>query len=214
MTWPENVNFAPDQNESGSNSLFAHGQQTSPFGPVNVRNKDIMGGAQIDVQNNSSDVGNTHTLNLVNGLGTKIVTSITGTITTVEIDNTTDFVTLTNQQGSVITQGQVVAITTGGVQLANATDGTKRGFAICTATVNSGLNGTFQTQGILTLSDWTAGLVSGSTLTLGSRYYLSTIDGKLTTTAPSSSGNLVQPVGYAITATTLKVVFETPMFVR
>jgi hypothetical protein len=40
-----------------------------------------------------------------------------------------------------------------------------------------------------------------SSLTLGARYYLSTTPGLGTTTAPSSSGNIVQMLGYALSAT-------------
>lgn len=42
-----------------------------------------------------------------------------------------------------------------------------------------------------------------SGLTIGARYFLSTTAGAITTTAPSSSGQVVQEVGYALSATEL-----------
>jgi hypothetical protein len=57
-----------------------------------------------------------------------------------------------------------------------------------------------------------SGTVTGlSSLTLGGRYYLGTTAGAITTTAPSTSGNVVQPVGVAISATALALNLGEPV---
>ncbi len=58
------------------------------------------------------------------------------------------------------------------------------------------------------------GTITGlSGLTVGARYYLSTTAGTITTTAPSSSGNVVQFIGVAISATELSFEPSTPITV-
>ena len=76
------------------------------------------------------------------------------------------------------------------VQKANATDATKpaRGYCVVVAGVASGAYGEFNVFGDNSLY---TGLTPAAT------YYLSTTAGQLTVTAPSTSGNIVQPVGYA-----------------
>ncbi len=56
------------------------------------------------------------------------------------------------------------------------------------------------------------GSITGlSGLTPGARYYLSTTPGQLTTTPPSASGNVVQFVGVATSATTLTFEYAEPV---
>lgn len=78
---------------------------------------------------------------------------------------------------------------------ANATDDTESA-GLMGIRVNST---TVLTQGIYT----TTGLTAGST------YYLDTTDGSITTTAPSSTGNIVRIIGYAISTTELYVTPES-----
>lgn len=63
--------------------------------------------------------------------------------------------------------------------------------------VSAAATGSYQTNGLLTLTDWSAATGS-ATLTAGSRYYLSATAGRMTTTPPSSAGQFVVPVGTAI----------------
>lgn len=81
-------------------------------------------------------------------------------------------------------------------RLANATDGTKpaRGFAA--ATVTSGNRGEIVLLGLHPL-------LSG--LTPGALYYLSAVSatGQITSAAPATVGNLVQPVGFALSDTAI-----------
>lgn len=83
------------------------------------------------------------------------------------------------------------------VQNANATTGAKQADGFCSQVggilaggigeviLNDGINNSF------------------STLTPGTRYYLSTVNGAISNVAPVAAGNLQQSVGIAINATTL-----------
>lgn len=75
---------------------------------------------------------------------------------------------------------------------ANATDNTKPAWAICS--LSDGI--TSGEYGEVTLMQGLSQAHSG--LTIGSRYYLSTTPGALTTTAPVAVGNIEQFVGIAL----------------
>ena len=55
------------------------------------------------------------------------------------------------------------------------------------------------------------GAIAGSGLTSGAVYYLSTTGGAVTTTAPAVTGNVVQQIGKAISATQLLVDIKEPV---
>jgi hypothetical protein len=80
---------------------------------------------------------------------------------------------------------------------ADATDNGKPANGFVKGSVTSGASGTFYYSGIL------SGL---SSLTLGARYFLSTTAGDVTTTVPTGSGNIVQFLGVAKSAT--EIVFD------
>lgn len=99
--------------------------------------------------------------------------------------------------------GQLVAVyLSGGVlhaRLANATDNTKPAVGFCPrGGVTSGSSGEIVTYG---MNEYCSGL------TIGSQYYLDTTNGLMTVTKPVGAGKIVQPLGFAISATTL---FFTP----
>lgn len=50
-----------------------------------------------------------------------------------------------------------------------------------------------------------------SALTPGATYYLSTTPGSISTVAPTGSGNIVQPIGFATSATNVHVNIEEPV---
>ena len=81
------------------------------------------------------------------------------------------------------------------VRKANATDATKPVNGWAPAGIASAASGTIQGPGTL--------ITGLSGLTPGVPYYLSTTGGGLIATPPSSSGNLVQHVGVALSATAL-----------
>ena len=57
-----------------------------------------------------------------------------------------------------------------------------------------------QTDGDVTLADWTA-VIGGAFLTPGSVYFLSTTDGQMSTTPPTGDGDVVVTMGVAVTTT-------------
>lgn len=79
------------------------------------------------------------------------------------------------------------------VRKANATSSGKEAHGFVEAAVTSGATATVKMSGIAT----------NSGLTAGTRYFLSTTGGLVTATAPSTAGNIAQPVGIAISATQL-----------
>jgi hypothetical protein len=88
---------------------------------------------------------------------------------------------------------------------ANAVN-TSRIVALATAGVTSGASGTFQTNGvvILTTGEWDAVTGGSGGLTPDSEYFLSaTTAGLLTTTAPTTAGHVVKPLGVALSTTEL-----------
>lgn len=95
--------------------------------------------------------------------------------------------------------GQVVNVFNSGgsakMQKADATDETKPASGFVLAPVMSGASGVFYGGGQI--------ITGLSGLTPGSVYYLDTTAGGLTDTPPSTSGNIIQEVGYALNATVL-----------
>jgi hypothetical protein len=79
---------------------------------------------------------------------------------------------------------------------ANATNATKPAHGYVKASVESGSNATVYLDGLL----------PGTGLTVGSSYFLSTTGGLVTTTPPSSTGNVWQKIGNAVD--TDKIEFE------
>lgn len=77
---------------------------------------------------------------------------------------------------------------------ADATDATKRAQGYVKAAVNEGDDATVYLDGEL----------PGTGLTPGAKYYLTTTPGTVSVTAPSASGNMVQCVGEAVSATEIK----------
>lgn len=77
---------------------------------------------------------------------------------------------------------------------ADATDATKRAQGYVKAAVNEGDDATVYLDGEL----------PGTGLTPGAKYYLTTTPGTVSVTAPSGSGNMVQCVGEAVSATDIK----------
>ena len=124
--------------------------------------------------------------------------------------NEVDVVSLTNANASSITIGQPVYVSAAGsVNLASAAaSGTCKVLGLVRdASIATASSGFIQTDGILsaTTGGWDA--VTGDTggLTAGSIYYLSTVAGGLTTTAPSGSGNYVIKVGLALSTTEMEI---------
>lgn len=112
----------------------------------------------------------------------------------------------TNKQGSTIAAGSVCAIHSSGVGavLASATDNTLTGVGLAVGSATNLAAMTIQTSGAFTLADWTA-ITGSSTLSARAKYFLSTTSGLLTTSPPSTPGNVVQFIGEAVNSTTLLI---------
>lgn len=104
-----------------------------------------------------------------------------------------------------LSAGAIVNIFTSGARNANATDGSKPGIGFVNASVASAATATVYFPG---------SIVTGLTgLTIGAPVYLGTTSGQATGTAPTGSGNLVQHLGYALTATSF-IFSPTPGVLR
>lgn len=115
---------------------------------------------------------------------------------------------MTNGESGAITQGMAVYIQAADtVKKAQANaSGTRIVFGlVADASIASSASGNIATSGLLTVSDWTS--VTGSaTLTSGSLYFLDpSTAGKLTATAPTTTGQFVVCVGIALDTTTLQI---------
>jgi hypothetical protein len=111
--------------------------------------------------------------------------------------------------GATIAQWEAVLMGSGGEWLlADATDDTLapcRGLAAAAGTDNNPM--TVVTEGVIRNDAW-------SWATLGAAIYLSTTAGGLTQTAPSATGEIVQPVGFAITADVMYLCIGAATFVE
>jgi hypothetical protein len=85
--------------------------------------------------------------------------------------------------------------------LASATGPTKsRAVGLVTQAASANDATVVQTDGCVTLSDWTS-VIGTASLTPGSVYFLHTTDGQMSTTPPTSDGDVVVTMGVAVTTT-------------
>ncbi len=115
--------------------------------------------------------------------------------------------TVTAVTSAAISAGQLVNFySVSGTLTVRPADSTAAGSeanGFATAAVASGATGSFNVSGLVT------GL---SGLTIGATYFLGAVGGA-TAVAPSTAGNIIQPVGKAISATSLEFVQGTPITV-
>jgi hypothetical protein len=118
-----------------------------------------------------------------------------------------DVVSMTNANAGAITVGMPVYVSAAGsVNKASAgAAGTAKVLGLVKdASIAAAGSGFVQTDGVLSSADWTD--VTGTTnLTPGAIYYLATVAGQLTSTAPTGSGQYVMKVGMAISATEFEI---------
>jgi hypothetical protein len=122
--------------------------------------------------------------------------------TTVTSGSTAATYSAENKQGATIDPGAVVAAHSSGVGvvLASAADVTKPAVGLMVSATLNAVAGLVQTEGIFTLDDWS--LVTGTTfLTRGPYFVDPTTPGRLTPTAPTVDGQIVQCLGYALSPT-------------
>lgn len=104
--------------------------------------------------------------------------------------------TRTVTAGEALSGGDLVYLDSSGEALkADANAVAKAAVGFVQSAISNGATGTAQ---------FGSGIITGlSSLTPGAAYFLSTTPGAITTTPPSGSADIVQPVGYALSATEL-----------
>ena len=127
--------------------------------------------------------------------------------------NEVDIITLENEEGAdAIVKGMAVYISSAGkVKKAKADAvGTRDVIALClTDSVAAGQSGSMQTDGQITIADWTA-VIGAAALVAGSLYYLSeATSGKLTATPPAT-GSVVE-IGIAISTVMMDINIKQPI---
>lgn len=128
-----------------------------------------------------------------------------------------DVVSLTNGSASPAPIGTVVYISaanTAQPARANASGTTEAFGFVRDTSIAASASGAIQTDGTLTATTTQWDAVTGQTggLTSGAIYFLSaTTAGRLTTTAPSASGEYVVRLGRAISTTALEISVEPPI---
>lgn len=125
--------------------------------------------------------------------GKLVALDSSGKLDSTLLPSTGGMTSLSLTASEAISAGALVNIdSTGKVRNANATDATKPAVGIALAAIANAASGTVYFVGSANTG------VTG--LTAGAPVYLSTTAGASTSTAPSASGNLVQHVGWAISA--------------
>lgn len=129
---------------------------------------------------------------------------------TIEIGVQEDYLfTATNSTGSSIAKGRPVYVSGANIILADADAKATEAMALARQTITDGSSGYCQTEGILSMDDWSAVLDTGATtLVAGTDYFLSTTAGKITATPPSGSADIVQLLGTAMSTTALDLRIE------
>jgi len=117
-----------------------------------------------------------------------------------------------NKDAGTITRGMACAVHSSGtgVVKASAADATKPAVGLAQTTTATTIAVPVQTSGLFVLSNWTA-VTGATTLSAHALYFLDpSTPGMLTTTRPTSSGQVVQPVGVAVGSETLDLFFDEP----
>lgn len=111
-----------------------------------------------------------------------------------------------NRSGSTLSAGAPVSVHFSGVGVvgASAADGSKPAVGLVQGDTAATFAATVQTDGPLTIGDWSA-VTGTATLAARATYYLDTTTAGLTTTPPSTGGQVVQRIGVAVSPTTLEI---------
>lgn len=118
-----------------------------------------------------------------------------------------------NKSGSTISPGMVVTTHSSGTGfvLADATGIGTSVTGIARESIANTVSGEIQSEGLITLADWTAATGS-STLAAKANYFSDPANpGKLTTTPPTTVGYVVQLVGVAVSSDTMDLILSSPI---
>lgn len=109
-----------------------------------------------------------------------------------------------NLNAGTLRTGQPVYVAAGGVNLADASAIATAAVALAGEDILTTETGDCQTEGIFEQDDWSLVLDTGAAvLVAGTDYFLSETTGKITATAPTTSGAVVQFIGTALSTTAL-----------
>lgn len=103
-----------------------------------------------------------------------------------------------------------VKLSPAGVERASAANGSKPCVGLASLGSIVGVSEDVQFAGTITKANWTA-ITGSASLSPNSDYYLSATPGMLTNSPPSTTGQVVQQVGRAITANTLLIEIDVPI---
>jgi hypothetical protein len=151
---------------------------------------------------------------LVAGLGVSFVENNDGANETLTVSASVVFEYSAENKDSVqIKQGMAVTTHSSGTgiirALADSTATRCVGFAVTQS--NVGFNSVVRTSGILTLSDWTD-IIGSVNLSAAAVYFLDPVNnGMITDTATTTTGDIVQRVGHALSPTSLEIEIEQPI---
>lgn len=118
-----------------------------------------------------------------------------------------------NKDAGTIPAGGVCAVHSSGTGVikACAADDTKSAVGLMQSSTASTVSGTIQTEGLFTLADWTA-VIGAATLTALTPYFVDpATPGMLTATPPTTTGQVNQYVGWAVSTTTLDLQIDSPI---
>lgn len=118
-----------------------------------------------------------------------------------------------NKDAGTISAGMIVAAHSSGsgVIKAIATSTATRGVGFAINTVAPTFTNTVRTGGVITIANWTA-IAGTATLSANAVYFLDPLAaGMITTVAPTTTGQIVQRVGMALSPTTLGIEIEQPI---
>lgn len=107
----------------------------------------------------------------------------------------------TNKDSETIRRGQWVAIhpSGSGVWLASAADDTRNAVGMMSADTAPGSANNVITDEVFTMNDW-SDVIGADELEGGAIYFLSTVPGQMSTSAPTTIGQVAQELGRAISA--------------
>lgn len=113
-----------------------------------------------------------------------------------------------NKDGSTISAGMACARHSSGTGFVHgdSTNNSKNAIGIAIEDILTTVSGETQVDGVLTLADWTAS-TGASTLAALGNYFLGT-GGQLTTTIPTTPGEVVQFVGRALSPLSMQILVQ------
>jgi hypothetical protein len=118
-----------------------------------------------------------------------------------------------NADSVTLPAGSPVAAQPPGIARAKASDSTRSAVGLLASASLSGNPATVQTDGTLTLADWTAVLGTAS-LAPRQLYFVDPLNaGKLTAAVPTSAGQQIQSVGTGLTTDTMLISIRRPFLI-